>query len=244
VQTLRQEYRQFFNDSFKGFRLRAPLFYSWDFGLRFNLQTGDTYNSTRKILDNEGNELPLIGDTSSDEYFIEVNRRASTLFKSVFDSSDRLFLVFMESKYKRKRIKFSNYVFGQITELKKTEFEYFKEYQLYEPGDKSDIYNVALLKLTSDRINYKNIFAAIGNTDFPARQPRLDNNGFLSSKEIYFVNIDKKLIFNMYDDRGLDIIAADKETLRPIYLTFNNWILEHDRKEIDKQFENENAFNI
>jgi hypothetical protein len=48
----------------------------------------------------------------------------------------------------------------------------------------------------------------------------------------------------MYDDRGLDIIAADKETLRPIYLTFNNWILEHDRKEIDKQFENENAFNI
>lgn len=239
--TLRQEYRQFFNDNFKGFRLRGPLFYCWDFGLRFNLQSGDTYNSSRKILDNEGNEIPLIGDTSTEKYFIEVNKRATTLFESAFDNSDRLFLVFMEHKYKRKRIRSSNYVFGQIAGLKTTEIHYFKEYQLYEPGDKSDIYNVALLELTPDRINYKNILAAIGNTDFPPRQPRLDNNGFLSSKEIYFANIEKRLIFNMYDDRGLDIIAADKETLRPIYMTFNNWILDYDRKNIDKQFENGNT---
>ena len=218
--TLRQEYRQFFSDNFKGLRLRKPLFYSWDCGLRFDLQ---------------------VGDTDRDEYFIEVNHRASTLFKSVFDSSDGLFLVFMEYKYRRKRIRFSNYVFGQISGLKETEITYFKEYELYETGEKSDIYNVALLRLTTERINYKNILTAIGNTDFPARQPRLDNDGGMTSKEIFLVNIDKKLIFNMYDDRGLDIIAADRETLRPIYETFNNWILDYDRNEIDKQFDNENA---
>ena len=241
MHSLRQEYRQFFNDNFNGFQLRGPLYYCWDFRLRFNLQTGETYNSTRKILDNEGNEILLIGDTSTDEYFMEVNKRASTLFKSVFDSSDRLFFVLMEYKYRRKRIRFSNYVFRQISGLKESEILFFKEYELYEPGDKSDIYNVALLKLTSERINYRNILAAIGNTDFPSRQPRLDKNGFLSSKEIYFVNIDKKLIFNMYDDRGLDIIAADKESLRPIYENFNNWILDYNRNEIDKQFEKINA---
>lgn len=241
MHSLRQEYRQFFNDNFNGFRLRGPLYYCWDYRLRFNLQTGDTYNSTRKILDNEGNEILLIGDTSTDEYFIEGNKRASTLFKSVIDSSDRLFFVLMEYKYRRKRIRFSNYAFGQILGLKESEILFFKEYELYKPGDKSDIYNVALLKLTSERINYKNILAAIGNTDFPSRQPRLDKNGFLSSKEIYFVNIDKKVIFNMYDDRGLDIIAADKETLRPIYENFNNWILDYNRNEIDKQFEKKNA---
>ena len=88
-----------------------------------------------------------------------------------------------------------------------------------------------------DSIKYKNILTAIGHTDFPSRQPRLDQNGFLTGKEIYFVNIDKKLVFHMYDDRGLDIISAKKETLRPIYKKHNDWILDYDREQIDKHFE-------
>lgn len=47
---------------------------------------------------------------------------------------------------------------------------------------------------------------------------------------------DKKLTFQMYDDRGLDVIAADKEILRPIYKKHNDLILGYDRERIDKQF--------
>ncbi|GGD36435.1 DUF3885 domain-containing protein [Flavobacterium orientale] len=214
--TTKQEYRKFLNDNFKGLRLRKPLFYSWDFGLRFDLQ---------------------VGKTDTDEYFQEVTRRASTIFKTAFADSDNLFLVFMDYKYKRRKIRFSNFSFKQINSLEKTEISYSKELQLYEPDDKFDIRNIAIIKLATDRINYKNILKAIGHTDFPSRQPRLDQNGFLTGKEIYFVNIDKKLIFHMYDDRGLDIISADKETLRPIYKKHNDWILDYDREQIDKQFE-------
>ena len=142
----------------------------------------------------------------------------------------------MEYKYKRTKIRFSNFTFKQINNLKKTEIGYSKETRLYEPDDKFDIRNIAITKLTVDRINYKNILTAIGHSDFWPRQPRLGNES-LTSKEIYFVNIDKKLIFNMYDDRGLDIISADKETLRPIYKKHNDLILDYDRKQIDKQFE-------
>ncbi|MBP6301945.1 MAG: DUF3885 domain-containing protein [Bacteroidia bacterium] len=235
--TTKQEYRQFLNDNFKGLRLRKPLFYSWDFGLRFDLQTGETSNSSRQILDGEGNVIPHVGDTDTDEYFQEVTKRASTIFKTAFDNSDKVFLVFMDYKYKRRKIKFSSFTFKQVDNLKKFEISFSKEKQLYEPGDKFDIRNVAIIKLTADRINYKNILTAIGHSDFPPRQPRLDNNGFLTSKEIYFINIDKKLIFHMYDDRGLDLISTDKETLRPIYKKHNDWILDYDRKQIDKQFE-------
>lgn len=80
------------------------------------------------------------------------------------------------------------------------------------------------------------MLTAIGHADFPPRQPRLDNHGFLTSKEIYFINTDKNLIFHMYDDRGLDLVSADKETLRPIYKKHNDWILEYDRECIDNQF--------
>ncbi len=214
--TTKREYRQFLNDNFKGLRLRKPLFYSWGFGLRFDLQ---------------------VGKTDTDEYFQEVTRRASTIFQTVFDNSDKVYLVFMDYKYKRRKIRFSNFTFKQIDNLQKTEICYSKELRLYEPDDKFDIRNIAIIKLTVDRINYKNILTAIGHTDFSSRQPRLDQNGPLTGKEIYFVNIDKKLIFHMYDDRGLDIISAVKENLRPIYKKHNDWILDYDREQIDKQFE-------
>ena len=214
--TTKQKYRQFLSDNFKGLRLRKPLFYSWDFGLRFNLQ---------------------VGATGTDDYFKEVTRRSSTIFETAFAASDSLFLVLMDYKYKRSRIRFSNFTFKQIDNLTKTEISYSKEVRLYQPDDKSDIRNIAMIKLAIDRINYKNILTAIGHSDFPPRKPRLDLNGFLTGKEIYFLNIDKKLIFHMYDDRGLDIVSAEKETLRPIYENHNDWILDYDREQIDKQFE-------
>lgn len=237
MQTTKQEYKQFLSDNFKGLRLRKPLFYSWNFGLRFDLQTGETSNSSRQILDGGGNVIPHIGDTNTNVYFQEVVNRASTIFQTAFDISDQVFLLYMDYKYKRRKIKFSNFIFKQIDNCKKTEVRFLKEKRLYEPDDKFDIQNVAIIKLTADRINHKNILTAIGNSDFPPRQPRLDNNGFLTNKEVYFVNINKKLIFHMYDDRGLDLISADREILRPIYKRHNEWILDYDRKQIDKQFE-------
>lgn len=214
--TTKQEYRQFLTDNFKGLRLRKPLFYSWKFGLRFDLQ---------------------VGETNTDEYFQEVTRRASTIFETAFANSDKVFVVFMDYKYKRRKIRFSNFIFKQIDNLQKNEINYSKEFRLYEPSDKFDIRNIAIIKLTADRINQKNILTAIGHSDFPPRQPRLDQNGALTAKEVYFVNIDKKLIFHMYDDRGLDLISADKEMLKPIYKKHNNLLLDYDRERIDKQFE-------
>ena len=40
----------------------------------------------------------------------------------------------------------------------------------------------------------------------------------------------------MYDDRGLDIIRLQRN-LRPIDNKHNDWILDYDREQIDRQFE-------
>lgn len=96
--------------------------------------------------------------------------------------------------------------------------------------EKDDIFNTALIKIKANRINYKNILTAIANTDFPPRQPRFR---FFSNVEIYYVNTTKNLVFHMYDDRGLDIIASESKTLKPIYSKFNDWILEANREKID-----------
>lgn len=214
MENIKQVYRQFLQNNFAGLKLRNPLFYSWNYGLRFDLQ--DEY----KLTDNE-------------DYFVEVIKRATAIFETVFEPSDKLYFVFKDYRHCREKIRPTNYVFKQIEKLEKNEIHYTREKFMYYPNDE---YNVALICLTVNRINYKNILTAIGNTDFTVRQPRLDGQGASTSKEIYFLNISKRLIFNMYDDRGLDIIATEKKILRPIYEKYNDWILDYDRERIDKQF--------
>lgn len=206
----KQEYRQFLKDNFEELNLQKPLFYNWNKAIRFDSQ--------------------IVSVT--EEYFHEVVKRASTIFQSVFESSDEMFLIFADYKHKRRKIRFSNYVFKQVKNLKKEDVCYTKEKKVYFSG----VMNIGIIKTTIDNINYKNILTAIANTNFQSREPRLDKESFFTSKEVYFINIDKKLIFNMYDDRGFDIIATDKETIRPIYEKYNNWILDYDREKIDKLF--------
>jgi hypothetical protein len=40
----------------------------------------------------------------------------------------------------------------------------------------------------------------------------------------------------MYDDRGLDVIASGKDSIRGLYHDFNAWILDYDRPRIDEAF--------
>jgi hypothetical protein len=60
----------------------------------------------------------------------------------------------------------------------------------------------------------------------------------LSSKWVRYIfcNLTKKIIFHMYDDRGCDVIASDKEDIRFLYQKCNGWILDYDREKIESLF--------
>lgn len=58
------------------------------------------------------------------------------------------------------------------------------------------------------------------------------------ASSVYFVHTEGKLLYHLYDDRGLDVVAQQKSILSPLYETFNDWILDHDRESIDKIFTN------
>jgi hypothetical protein len=73
---------------------------------------------------------------------------------------------------------------------------------------------------------YRSVLEGIANTDH-AQTPSV-------SGRVYFLNRATAIIVHMYDDRGLDIIAANREPLMPIYRAFNDWILDSDRERIAK----------
>ena len=62
------------------------------------------------------------------------------------------------------------------------------------------------------------------------------NSDFVSS--VFFVNSSIDILFHLYDDRGVDVVAADRDVLCPLYENFNDWILDYDREKIDLLFKN------
>lgn len=80
---------------------------------------------------------------------------------------------------------------------------------------------------TSD-LNYMPLLKAICNQDLGLK-PRI-------SHSVYFININRKTIFQVYDDRGCDLLATSPAAIKDIYKKHNDWILDYDRAEIDKVF--------
>lgn len=110
----------------------------------------------------------------------------------------------------------------------------FLEDEDAEDYDQMVTYRFVLHCKKSD-IRYKSLLTAISYEDFP--HPSQILKGFpRNGMDIYFVNATKKMIYHLYNDRGCDVIASNKEDLRPLYKEYNEWILDYDRIQIDQLF--------
>ena len=93
-----------------------------------------------------------------------------------------------------------------------------------------EIHSLQWAEMTPLSIDCGRLFEAVANQDFWSREPRI-------SDDLYFIDPEKHVILHMYDDRGMDVIAADLAALRRIYSTLNGWILDYNRKQIDDIFQ-------
>jgi hypothetical protein len=53
---------------------------------------------------------------------------------------------------------------------------------------------------------------------------------------IYLADMERRTMLHIYDDRGMDAVAMDRENLRPLYQRFDDWLLDCDREKIDATF--------
>ncbi|MFE5132048.1 DUF3885 domain-containing protein, partial [Bacillus mobilis] len=49
-------------------------------------------------------------------------------------------------------------------------------------------------------------------------------------------NTTKDIIMYIYDDRGCEVIAKNKETIRNLYEKYKKWIPDYERESIDNLF--------
>ncbi|MEK5063664.1 DUF3885 domain-containing protein [Cytobacillus sp. FSL R5-0596] len=204
-------------ENFPTLKLKPPLFYNWNIGIRFEL--GVDYDSDEIF---EG--CP---------YLNGVYKRAITLFKSLHSSEDKIYIVvnvndFADGEtFNRKLNIFSKYVNDKsvLYKLQQRTIPY-----IFPEDDEDGTYRTHRFTLkgkTSD-LQYAAILKAICNQDMGLK-PSI-------SHDVFFINIDRGTIFHVYDDRGCDLVATSTNTIRDIYEEYNDWILYYDRKQIEKVF--------
>ena len=197
----------FFQKKFRGLLLRAPLFYSWPIGIRFDLQNG----------------FP-----TDDAYFHEVVRRAMGLFEAVFQTDDPVLVVQQQWRGKRVRIKHNSFLLRQLN-LTKSQLSFQQIGNPYPQAFQPGRWNRVCAATTASCIPYAAIFEAISRQDFPALKPVLYH-------DIFFLNQRTGIIFHMYDDRGIDIIAPTASVLQHIYELHKDLILDYDQEKIAAVF--------
>jgi len=202
-------------------KLEKPLFYNNTFALRFEIGSpaiGVWANRERRQF--------------NEEYFKTALERAQHIFNTAFTASDEISIAYQLFSDGRRKIKKKCYILQQIQIEKHKEISFSEHRELYSENlnYKCEHWRRATMSgLTIEDINIHNILLALINTDFGSRQPSIGG-------ECYFINHTKDLVLNLYDDRGMDVVAPKRETLLPLYNIHNEWILNHDRELIDEAF--------
>lgn len=209
--------KEYMLETFPNLELRPPLFYNGDIGIRFKL--GVNYDCTN-IYEN----CP---------YLEGVYNRAITLFQSLHSKTDDMYIVVDVNDYadgetfKHKLNIFSKYVKekSDLFKLQKNTIPY-----VFPEDDEDGLYKTHrfTLKCKVSDLKYIPMLKAICNQDMGIK-PRIFHR-------VYFININKNTIFHIYDDRGCDVLATSPNTIRNMYHTYNDCILEYDRNKIDKVF--------
>ncbi|WP_227936030.1 DUF3885 domain-containing protein [Alkalihalobacillus deserti] len=207
----------YMSENFPNLNLRPPLFYNWDIGIRFEL----------------GVDYDVEYAYENSPYLKGVYKRAITLFESLHSPNDDIYIVldvndFADGEiFKHKLNIFSKYVKEKsvLSRLQQNTIPY-----IVPEDDEDAMYRTHrfILKCKTSDFKYTPMLKAICNEDMGIK-PSIFHN-------VYFINSNKDTIFQVYDDRGCDLLATSSDTIREIYEKYNDWILDYDRSEIDKVF--------
>lgn len=206
----------FMNEHYPGLELRPPLFYSWDIGIRFEL----------------GVEWEGEYDAPNNPYILGCYKRAIALFEALHSPTEDIFVVMDVDDYDdRKKLSqqlknFRPYVPKSMLFRLKHQVLPF----IFPEDDEVDKYKTHrfTLKCKTSDLKYIPLLKAICNQDLGLKP--------CISHRVYFININRKTIFHVYDDRGCDVVAASADSIREIYNKFNEWILGYDKASLDEVF--------
>ncbi|MBQ1275444.1 MAG: DUF3885 domain-containing protein [Cellulosilyticum sp.] len=196
-------------------KFRHPIFYSAPVGIRFEIGTDESVYLKK----NEDEDI------INPKYVLKALKRAKSIYKNLPKKPNLLRIdAYPDEAFTEEKIALSicrEASLPKPDEIKMIPFQWeeddemITQLQLYWDLDHFDFEPSVLLEQI--------IKADIGGS-----------RTFASS--VFFVDTYDMILYHVYDDRGADLVARDKESLYPIFKKFNNWILDNDREKINRIF--------
>ncbi|KJL02901.1 MULTISPECIES: DUF3885 domain-containing protein [Priestia] len=221
------ELKEYLNINFPSLILKPSLYYQWNTGIHFELGN-EIYQFT-----SEKDQINL-------NRFEQVYSQALSIFNDLFSLHDEIILVtnvyqYKTSKNRGQRIK----VYNRYIKDKDLKFSLKHKTLPYVFGEEEDAdeYSTSqfYLRCRKQDIRYTLLIKAACNEDFPLK-PKLGKIAGSYYPDLFFVNVTKNLIFFIYDDRGCEVIARDKESIRSTYEKYYHLVDENCRTEINQLF--------
>jgi len=214
--------------TFPGVTLVPSIYFQWENHLHFDFGK-DKY------------QFKEDGNTYNMEYFTQLYRYNKSLFKDIFSKEDTVFLVTNVYRFKQENIKNSQKinVYNRFIKKKDLKFHIRQEtFPFLFEDEEADLYCTYQLSLQcfAEDIKYEPLIQAANHEDFPDLCPRLGRKIEISYPDVFFINVTKDIIMFIYDDRGCEVIAKNKEMIRDLYEAYKEWIPDYERESIDSLF--------
>lgn len=201
-------------NTFGWFGFPYALFYAAKFGLRFEL----------------GGELPM-----APPRFIQAFDRARAVADALFHTSKTLTVVVSVCDAERRSARGAAALkaladigfsadFCEPERVRLNDAEYIAEFG----QDLCDYWLMADFSKTPERLHAL-LWAAVAK-EMPI-QPRV--KGF---DRIILVDFQLGIAMHVYDDRGMDVVAVNREHLMEPYSKFSDWLRDYDRAEMNRVF--------
>lgn len=187
---------------------KDPIFYNCSRAIRFEIGVGDIY-------DNDGNVSKVYIDNA-------INRTMTIYNNGIKNPSILLWKVYHQNDKEKHNFKT---IFQEKIAAIMPHEEYSQDIKVH--GDiikRTEFYwDLKKVKISMEKVFREIILGDLGGV-----------KEFVSS--VYLFDTEGHVMLHLYDDRGLDIVSQDKNTLMPLYQKLNTWILDYDREKIDMMF--------
>jgi len=147
-------------------------------------------------------------DEINEEYFKQVYKKSNELFEDVFREEESLYLIVHVRSERGKYQQSATKVFRQ---LRRRADKYNIKFVKKVMDEEEQVIEYAVLLPNKNALDYKRLIKAICHQDFPPLQPRFRQT-YTYYPEVFFVNVDRKIVMNIYDDRGCFLLFGDSAT--------------------------------
>lgn len=192
--------------------LKKPLFYENKYALRFEI----------------GGSGPLW----SKPYMQQAEHRSKAIFREIFQSNDQILVKItnsqMYNQHNTPKI-YSKYI------KRRQNHPISLGYQAHAYEENGEFYSewfthTYIYQGICASFHWQQILKNIIQYESPHHPTR-------SFGPTIFFHPGKQIVYHLYDDRGLDLVATSKEVLQPLYHQFHDWLLDYDRPRMDAIFQ-------